>query len=72
MTLDPFDGLNRLFVALNKVLFSFGQEAENDFKVPFDKLNHRSFDFIQIAFLAGQGAENEFAVPLQPREMWLY
>ena len=46
-----------------KVVFSVGQEAENNFKEPFDNLIHRFFDFIQIAFWTGQEAEHEFVVP---------
>jgi len=59
----PFDHLNSRFIDLKKVEFSFGQEAENDFKVTFDNWNHGFFDFIQIAFWDCQEAENEFAVP---------
>jgi len=60
MTLDH---LNRSFIDLKEVAFSFGQEAENDFKVTFDNLNHSFLDCIQISFWDGQEAENEFAVP---------
>jgi len=42
--------LNRRLIELQKVTFSVGQEAENDFKVTFDNVTHGFFDFIQIAF----------------------
>jgi len=57
------DHLNRPFIAIKKVVFSDGQEAENYFKLTFDNLNHRFIDFIQNQFWAGQETENEFAVP---------
>ena len=55
--------MNRRFIDLKKVTFSFGQKADNDFKVTFDNMNDRFFDFIQNAFWAVQEAANEFAVP---------
>ena len=39
--------MNRPFIAFKKVVFSDGQEAENDLKLTFDNLNHRFTDFIQ-------------------------
>ena len=49
---------------LEKVEFSAGEEAENDFKVPFDHLNNCFLNFTQIEFWAGQVVENDFAMPL--------
>ena len=46
----PFDLLNRPFIALKKVVFSVGQEAENAFKVTFENLKHFFIDFIQTNF----------------------